>query len=79
MQVVQATDGMAIERERVHIIPPGVYLSADGKRDLAAFATAGAPRRAVAVRLPAEFVGRRFRRARRLRRPSGTGADGSEG
>ena len=31
MQVVQATDGMAIERERVHIIPPGVYLSVDGK------------------------------------------------
>jgi two-component system CheB/CheR fusion protein len=31
MRVVQATDGMEIERERIHIIPPGAYLSVDGK------------------------------------------------
>ena len=31
MPVVQATDGMAIERERVYVIPPGVYLSVDEK------------------------------------------------
>ena len=29
MPVVQATDGMEIEPDRVHIIPPGAYLSAD--------------------------------------------------
>ena len=29
MPVLLATDGMAIERERVYVIPPGVYLSAD--------------------------------------------------
>src|SRR3984893_14465197 len=31
MPVLLATDGMAIERERVYVIPPGVYLSADEK------------------------------------------------
>jgi len=31
MPVLQATDGMAIERERVYVIPPGVYLSVDDK------------------------------------------------
>src|SRR5271170_211907 len=31
MEVVQATDGMAIERERVCVIPPGVYLASDEK------------------------------------------------
>src|SRR5271156_4805215 len=29
MPVLQATDGMAIEHERVYVIPPGVYLSVD--------------------------------------------------
>src|ERR1700685_2024371 len=31
MRVVQAVDGMAIEPERVHIIPPGAYLSVNDK------------------------------------------------
>jgi two-component system CheB/CheR fusion protein len=29
MKVMQATDGTAIEREHVYVIPSGVYLSAD--------------------------------------------------
>ena len=31
MPVLLATDGMKIERERVYVIPPGVYLSVDEK------------------------------------------------
>ena len=31
MPVLQVTDGMAIAREHVYLIPPGVYLSADDK------------------------------------------------
>src|ERR1700737_778171 len=31
MPVLLATEGMAIQRERVYVIPPGVYLSADDK------------------------------------------------
>src|SRR5476651_1413714 len=34
MPVLLVTDGMKIERERVYVIPPGVYLSVDGKGGL---------------------------------------------
>ncbi len=57
MKVCQATDGMPIEREHLYVIPPGAYLSVQGRR-LAAVAAAGAPRRAAAVRFPAAFAGR---------------------
>ena len=67
MPVLLATDGMAIERERVYVIPPGVYLSADDKGRVAAFEAAGATRRAASFRLPVEFAGSRIWRARRLR------------
>ena len=31
MLVVQAVDGMGLERDHVYVIPPGVYLSVDDK------------------------------------------------
>src|ERR1700685_2846725 len=34
MPALLATDGMKIERERVYVIPPGVYLSVDEKGGL---------------------------------------------
>ena len=85
MQVVQATDGMEIERERVHIIPPGVYLSVDGKGILRLSRPPERHAARLPVRLPAEFAGRRLRRARRLRGHVGhrrrrqLGIEGGEG
>src|SRR3984885_14875911 len=79
MQVVQSTDGMAIERERVHIIPPGVYLSADGKGTL----RLSRPLERHGARLPFDFLLNSLAGVFGARVVcvvlSGTGADGSEG
>ncbi len=79
MQVVQATDGMEIERERVHIIPPGAYLSVDGKGVLR---LSRAPERH-AARLPFDFLlnslANTFGRRVVCVVMSGTGCDGSLG
>ena len=52
MPVLLATDGMAIERERVHIIPPGVYLSVDDKGAL----QISKPEARHGARLPFDFL-----------------------
>ena len=79
MQVVQATDGMAIERDRVHIIPPGVYLSADSKGVL----RLSRPLERHGARLPFDFLLNSLASVFGARIVcvvlSGTGADGSEG
>jgi two-component system CheB/CheR fusion protein len=79
MQVVQAADGMAIERERVHIIPPGVYLSVDEKGIL----RLSRPLERHGARLPFDFLLNSLARVFGARVVcvvlSGTGADGSEG
>jgi two-component system CheB/CheR fusion protein len=79
MQVVQATDGMAIERERVHIIPPGVYLSVDDKGIL----RLSRPLERHGARLPFDFLLNTLASVFGARVVcvvlSGTGADGSEG
>jgi two-component system CheB/CheR fusion protein len=79
MAVVQATDGMEIERERIHIIPPGAYLSVDGKGFLR---LSRAPERH-AARLPFDFLlnslAKTFGRRVVCVVMSGTGADGSLG
>ena len=69
MPVLLATDGMPIERERVYVIPPSVYLSVDGQGRVADFKAAGATRLAASFRFPPEFAGSRIRIARRLRGP----------
>ena len=85
MRVVQATDGMEIERERVHIIPPGAYLSVDGKGVLRLSRAARATRGAASLRLPAELAGQDLRPPRRLRGHVGhrrrrqLGIEGGEG
>src|SRR6204780_4663336 len=79
MSVVQATDGMAIERDRVHVIPPGVYLSADEKGIL----RLSRPLDRHGARLPFDFLLKSLAGAFGARVVcvvlSGTGADGSEG
>ncbi len=79
MQVVQATDGMAIERDHVHIIPPGLYLSADGKGIL----RLSRPPERHGARLPFDFLLNSLASVFGARVVcvvlSGTGADGSEG
>src|ERR1700685_4242371 len=79
MQVVQATDGMAIERDHVHIIPPGLYLSADGKGIL----RLSRPPERRGARLPFDFLlhslASVFGAGVVCVILSGTGADGSEG
>ena len=79
MQVVQATDGMAIERDHVHIIPPGLYLSADGKGVL----RLSRPPERHGARLPFDFLLNSLASVFGARVVcvvlSGTGADGSEG
>jgi two-component system CheB/CheR fusion protein len=79
MRVVQATDGMSIERERVHIIPPGAYLSADGKGIL----RLSRPLERHGARLPFDFLLKALANVFGARVVcvvlSGTGADGSEG
>ena len=79
MQVAQATDGMAIERDHVHIIPPGLYLSADGKGIL----RLSRPPERHGARLPFDFLLNSLAGVFGARVVcvvlSGTGADGSEG
>jgi two-component system, chemotaxis family, CheB/CheR fusion protein len=79
MQVVQATDGMEIERERVHIIPPGAYLAVDSKGVL----RLSRPPERHAARLPFDFLlnslAKTFGRRVACVIMSGTGADGSLG
>src|SRR6202453_2503514 len=79
MQVVQATDGMTIEPQRVHIIPPGVYLSTDGKGIL----RLSRPLERHGARLPFDFLLNSLASVFGARIVcvvlSGTGADGSEG
>jgi two-component system, chemotaxis family, CheB/CheR fusion protein len=52
MPVLLATEGMAIERERVYVIPPGVYLSADDKGSL----RLSKPQARHGTRLPLDFL-----------------------
>jgi two-component system CheB/CheR fusion protein len=79
MPVEQATDGMAIECERVYIIPPGVYLSADDKGKL----RLSRPQERHGARLPFDFLLNSLARVYGARAVcvvlSGTGADGSLG
>ena len=79
MPVVQATDGMEIERERVHIIPPGAYLSVDDKGAL----RLSRPPERHAARLPFDFLlnslAKTFGRRVVCVVMSGTGCDGSLG
>ena len=78
MPVLQATDGMAIERERVYVIPPGVYLSAD-KGAL----RISRPQERHGARLPFDFLLNSLASEYGARAVcvvlSGTGADGSLG
>jgi two-component system CheB/CheR fusion protein len=79
MPVVQATDGMVIERERVYVIPPGAYLSVDDKAAL----RLSRPRERHGMRLPFDFLLNSLAREWGARTVcvvlSGTGADGSVG
>ena len=79
MPVVQATDGMAIARERVYVIPPGVYLSVDDKGAL----RLSRPQARHGMRLPFDFLLNSLARECGARTVcvvlSGTGADGAEG
>ena len=79
MPVLLATDGMAIERERVYVIPPGVYLSADDKGAL----RLSKPQARHGARLPFDFLLNSLAREYGARAVcvvlSGTGADGSLG
>ena len=79
MPVLLATDGMAIERERVYVIPPGVYLSADEKGAL----RLSKPQARRGARLPFDFLLNSLAREYGARTVcvvlSGTGADGSLG
>ena len=52
MPVLLATDGMKIERERVYVIPPGVYLSVDEKGAL----RLSEPQARHGARLPFDFL-----------------------
>ena len=79
MPVVQAADGMAIERERVYVIPPAVYLSVDDKGAL----RLSRPQERHGMRLPFDFLLNSLARECGARSVcvvlSGTGADGSLG
>ena len=79
MPVLLATDGMKIERERVYVIPPGVYLSADDKAAL----RLSKPQARHGARLPFDFLLNSLARHHGARSVcvvlSGTGADGSLG
>ena len=79
MPVLLATDGMAIEHERVYVIPPGVYLSADDKGAL----RLSKPQARHGARLPFDFLLNSLAREYGARAVcvvlSGTGADGSLG
>ena len=78
MTVRQATDGMAIERDHLYVIPPGVYLSVDdGALRLSQ------PQARHGARLPFDFFLNSLARECGARAIcvvlSGTGADGSVG
>ncbi len=78
MPVLQASDGMAIERGRVYVIPPGVYLSVDqGTLRISR------PQARHGARLPFDFLLNSLAREYGARAVcvilSGTGADGSVG
>src|SRR5271157_824824 len=77
--VLLATDGMAIESERVYAIPPGVYLSADDKGAL----RISKPQARHGARLPFDFLLNSLAQEYGSRAVcvvlSGTGADGSVG
>jgi len=79
MRVVEATDGMIIERERVHIIPPGVYISVDEQGIL----RLSRPLARHGARLPFDFLLHSLANVFGPRVVcvvmSGTGADGAEG
>jgi two-component system CheB/CheR fusion protein len=79
MAVMQAIDGMAIERERVYVIPPGVYLSVDDRVAL----RLSRPQERHGMRLPFDFLLNSLARECGARTVcvvlSGTGADGSLG
>ncbi len=79
MPVLLAIDGMAIERERVYVIPPGVYLSADEKGAL----RLSKPQARRGARLPFDFLLNSLAREYGARTVcvvlSGTGGDGSLG
>ena len=79
MKVVQATDGMEIERERVCVIPPGVYLAVDEKGIL----RLSRPLERHGARLPFDFLLNSLAKTFGSRVVcvimSGTGADGSLG
>ena len=79
MPVLLAADGMPIERERVYVIPPGVYLSADDKGAL----RTSKPQARHGARLPFDFLLNSVAREYGARAVcvvlSGTGADGSLG
>ena len=76
MPVLLATDGMKIERERVYVIPPGVYLSADDRGAL----RLSKPQARHGARLPFDFLLNSLAREYGARVVcvvlSGTGADG---
>ena len=69
MPVLLAAEGMPIERERVYVIPPGVYLSVDDKGAL----RISKPQARHGARLPFDFLlnslAREYGVARRLRGP----------
>src|SRR5580704_12090520 len=78
MQVSEAADGMAIERDHVYVIPPGVYLSiSEGALRLTN------PRERHGARMPFDFFLRSLAEDCGARAVcavlSGTGADGSVG
>jgi len=79
MPVVQATDGMTIERGCVYVIPPAVYLSVDDKGAL----RLSPPQERHGMRLPFDFLLNSLARECGARTVcvvlSGTGADGSVG
>lgn len=78
MAVRQATDGMKLERDQLHVIPPGTYLSvSDGALHLSP------PQARHGARLPFDFLLHSLAEAYGTRAIgvilSGTGADGSLG
>jgi two-component system, chemotaxis family, CheB/CheR fusion protein len=79
MPVLLATDGMRIERDRVYVIPPGVYLAVDEKGAL----RLSKPQARHGARLPFDFLLNSLAREHGARTVcvvlSGTGADGSLG
>jgi two-component system, chemotaxis family, CheB/CheR fusion protein len=79
MPVLLVTDGIRIERERVYVIPPGVYLAVDEKGAL----RLSKPQARHGARLPFDFLLNSLAREYGARAVcvvlSGTGADGSLG